>query len=321
MRIADMNWMQVEDYLRNDDRTVLPLGSTEQHGYLSLSVDSLLSERVALEAAEPLGVPVFPVVAYGLTPYFTAFPGSVTLRVETYMRLVRDILDSLFQSGFERIIFVNGHGGNSPADALATEWMMDHPGTRIKFHNWWNAPKTWAKVLEIEAEVLSIAAKKGDMPKFLAKENANQVPSNALLMSSLLVQAVLVATLFSADAFTFALSLCSHLSLLPYLLSAAFMLKLAMTRETYGPADPDHGKDMTVAILATIYGVFLVFAGGMKFLVLSFLIYAPGTLLYLKTRNEQGKQVFTKAEWIVLAVFVVGAVYALMGLITGYITI
>ena len=150
MRITDMNWMQVEEYLKHDDRAVVPLGSTEQHGYLSLSVDSLLAERVALEAAEPLGVPVFPVVAYGLTPYFTAFPGSVTLRVETYMRLIRDILDSLFHSGFKRILFVNGHGGNSPADALATEWMMDHPGTRIKFHNWWNAPKTWAKVQEID---------------------------------------------------------------------------------------------------------------------------------------------------------------------------
>jgi len=150
MRITDMNWMQVEEYLKHDDRAVVPLGSTEQHGYLSLSVDSLLAERVALEAAEPLGVPVFPVVAYGLTPYFTAFPGSVTLRVETYMRLIRDILDSLYHSGFKRVIFVNGHGGNSPADALATEWMMDHPGMRIKFHNWWNAPKTWAKVQEID---------------------------------------------------------------------------------------------------------------------------------------------------------------------------
>jgi arginine:ornithine antiporter / lysine permease len=171
------------------------------------------------------------------------------------------------------------------------------------------------------AEVLSIAAKKGDMPKFLAKENANQVPSNALLMSSLLVQAVLIATLFSADAFTFALSLCSHLSLLPYLLSAAYLLKLVLSWETYKPTDAERNKDLMVAIFATLYSVFLVFAGGTKFLVLSFLIYAPGTLLYLKTRSEQGKQVFTKAEWIIFGLFVVGAVYALMGLITGYITI
>ena len=78
MRITDMNWMQVEEYLKHDDRAVVPLGSTEQHGYLSLSVDSLLAERVAIDAAEPLGVPVFPVVAYGVTPYFGAFPGTVT---------------------------------------------------------------------------------------------------------------------------------------------------------------------------------------------------------------------------------------------------
>lgn len=150
MRIADMNWMQVEEYLKGDDRAVLPLGSTEQHAYLSLSVDSILAARVAEDAAEPLSVPVFPVVSYGLTPYFQSYPGTVTLRIETYVRLVRDILDSFYQMGFRRILIVNGHGGNSPADALATEWMADHPGTRVKFHNWWNAPATWAKVQEID---------------------------------------------------------------------------------------------------------------------------------------------------------------------------
>ena len=150
MRITDMNWMQVEDYLKHDDRAVLPLGSTEQHAYLSLSVDSILSERVALDAADPLGVPVFPVQAYGVTPYFREYPGTVSLRVETYVRLVRDILDSLAHSGFRRILIVNGHGGNAPADALATEWMADNPGVQIKFHNWWNAPKTWAKVQAID---------------------------------------------------------------------------------------------------------------------------------------------------------------------------
>src|SRR6266702_5518027 len=88
MRISEMNWMMVEEYLTRDDRAVLPLGSTEQHAYLSLSVDSILAERLAVEAAEPLGVPVFPVLAYGITPYFRAFPGSITLRVDTYLRVV-----------------------------------------------------------------------------------------------------------------------------------------------------------------------------------------------------------------------------------------
>ncbi|MET0531307.1 MAG: creatininase family protein, partial [Microvirga sp.] len=76
MKINDMNWLQVEEYLKSDDRAVVPLGSTEQHAFLSLSVDSILAERVATEAAAPIGVPVFPVLAYGITPYFGAFPGT-----------------------------------------------------------------------------------------------------------------------------------------------------------------------------------------------------------------------------------------------------
>src|SRR5882672_10667194 len=89
MKIIEMNWMQVEAYLRRDDRAVVPIGSTEQHAYLRLTVDCILPERVAAEAAEPLGVPVFPVVAYGVTPYFREFPGSISLRVETHLALVR----------------------------------------------------------------------------------------------------------------------------------------------------------------------------------------------------------------------------------------
>jgi creatinine amidohydrolase len=150
VRISDMNWMQVEDYLRRDDRAILPLGSTEQHSYLRLTVDCILPERVAAEAAEPLGVPVFPVVAYGVTPYFRSFPGSISLRVETHLAVVRDILDSLAQSGFRRILVVNGHGGNSAVQQYLPEWTADHPRCRVMFHNWWNAPRTWAKVQEID---------------------------------------------------------------------------------------------------------------------------------------------------------------------------
>jgi creatinine amidohydrolase len=150
MRIGEMNWMQVESYLRSDDRCVVPLGSTEQHAQLSLSVDSILSERVAVDAAEPLGVPVFPVLAYGITPYFQDYPGTVSLRMETYLHLVRDILDGLYRSGFRRILLCNGHGGNSPAGAFAIEWMVDHPGARVRFHNWWNAPKTFELVQQTD---------------------------------------------------------------------------------------------------------------------------------------------------------------------------
>lgn len=150
MKIRDMNWMQVESYLKGDDRAIVPLGSTEQHAYLSLSVDSILSERVAAEAAEPLGVPVFPRVNYGITPYFTAFPGTINLRTQTYLALIGDILDSLAHSGFKRILLVNGHGGNSPAQSLVMEWMARHTDVCVRWHNWWIGPKTLARIKEID---------------------------------------------------------------------------------------------------------------------------------------------------------------------------
>ncbi|KUF09980.1 creatininase family protein [Pseudoponticoccus marisrubri] len=150
MRIAEMNWFEVERYLETDDRCVLPLGSTEQHAYLSLSVDSILSEKVGADAADPLGVPVFPAIPYGLTPYFMDFPGSVSLRLTTYAALVRDVLDSLYKTGFRRVLIVNGHGGNSPVQPATMEWMEDNPGARCRFHDWWRAPQTWACVQEID---------------------------------------------------------------------------------------------------------------------------------------------------------------------------
>src|SRR2546423_14031520 len=119
MRVWDCNWMQLEDYLARDDRIVLPLGSTEQHAYLSLGTDSILAERVSVEAAEPLGVPVLPALPYGLTPYFGAFPGSPTLRVETFLAVLGDLLDSLHGQGFRRFLLVNGHGGETARGALA----------------------------------------------------------------------------------------------------------------------------------------------------------------------------------------------------------
>jgi creatinine amidohydrolase len=150
MRIADMDWRMVEDWTRHDDRCVLPLGSTEQHAGLSLATDAILAERIAVEAADDLSIPVFPVLPYGLTPYFSGFPGTVTLRVATFAALLRDVLDSLKGSGFRRILIVNGHGGNQPAAAIAQEWMMDHPDARVRFHDWWRAPLTLAAVQRID---------------------------------------------------------------------------------------------------------------------------------------------------------------------------
>src|SRR4029450_2294181 len=117
VRVQDCNWMQLEDYLRRDDRIVLPLGSTEQHAYLSLATDNILAERVSVEAAGPRGAPVLPGQPSGITPRFAAYPGSPTLRVETFLAVVTDLLDSLSGQGFGRILIVHGHRGAPHARA------------------------------------------------------------------------------------------------------------------------------------------------------------------------------------------------------------
>lgn len=150
MKIEDLTWAMVETLVKKEKRAILPLGSVEQHGKLSLGTDMILARKVALEAAEPLGVPVYPVLAYGVAPYFAAYPGTVSLKMGTYLRLVEDILDSLYQSGHRQILIVNGHGGNAFAGGFAQEWLRTHDDARVRLHNWWAAPQTWERVQTVE---------------------------------------------------------------------------------------------------------------------------------------------------------------------------
>jgi arginine:ornithine antiporter/lysine permease len=171
------------------------------------------------------------------------------------------------------------------------------------------------------AEVLFVAAKDDDMPRFLRRENTHGVPVAALVMTSVLISAVLAVTLFSDDAFTFTLKLCSSLSLIPYLLAAAYALQIGVRGETYETAPEGRGKELVFAANATVYTAFLIVAAGLEFLLLSFIIYAPGTILFVMTRRERGRRVFSPAELVLFVVAVVLAVLGIVGLATGLITI
>jgi creatinine amidohydrolase len=111
---------------------------------LSLGTDAILCELAAAAAAAPLGVPVLPALPFGLTPAFTAYPGTINLREATYLALVRDVIDSLLDQGFRRILLVNGHGGNVPAGNLAQEWAGEHPDCQVLFHGWLIDPAIWS---------------------------------------------------------------------------------------------------------------------------------------------------------------------------------
>lgn len=152
MKVADMTWMQIEEYLSEDDRCVVPLGSTEQHAYISMATDSILAEKVATDAAAPLGIPVFPVLAYGITPYFMAYPGTVTLSPATYERILVEILRSVRRHGFRRILVLNGHGGNSPARPATEAWADGKDDVELRWHDWWRAPRVRAAIDGIDPD-------------------------------------------------------------------------------------------------------------------------------------------------------------------------
>ena len=171
------------------------------------------------------------------------------------------------------------------------------------------------------AEVPFMAAKEQIMPRFLATENKNGVPAIALWMTSGFIQLFLVVTLFSQYAFTLALELTSSLSLIPYLLVAGYGFKLALTRETYDRNSKQRNRDLIIGAIAILYSLAMIYAGGLKYLLLSALIYAPGTLLFYLARREQRKKVFTFGEWIIFSIAVIAALSALYSLATGHIVI
>ena len=172
------------------------------------------------------------------------------------------------------------------------------------------------------AEVLFAAAKTKDMPKAFVKENKNKVPVVALWATNIIVQLIVITTYWSRDAFSLMLNLTSAMALIPFLLVAGYGLQLTKRREGYDVRPEERTRDLVIAIVATAYTAFLLYAGGMKFIVLSAVLYAPGTALYFWCRREQDLPVFTKAsDWIIFGLAVVGAVIGIYWIATGYITI
>ncbi|WP_330210777.1 arginine-ornithine antiporter [Pseudomonas sp. AM4(2022)] len=171
------------------------------------------------------------------------------------------------------------------------------------------------------AEIMFAAAKDHTMPAFLRKENANHVPVNALWLTNAMVQIFLVITLFSASTYLSLIYLATSMILVPYLWSAAYALLLAVRGETYENALKERKKDLFIGAIALIYAIWLLYAGGTKYLLLSALLYAPGAILFAKAKRELGKPIFTPVEKLIFAAVVIGALVAAYGLYDGFLTL
>lgn len=139
MRLEDLNWMDVETYLKSEDRLMLVLGACEQHAYLSLLTDIKIPLALADAASRQTGVLVAPPLNFGISPYFLAYPGTFSLRVATLVAVVEDVLYSAYGQGFRRILILNGHGGNAPVRAHLNEIINRYSGLKLNWYDWWTS--------------------------------------------------------------------------------------------------------------------------------------------------------------------------------------
>lgn len=173
------------------------------------------------------------------------------------------------------------------------------------------------------AEVLSAAARSKDMPKVFATENKNKVPAAALWLTNIIVQLFVISTYWSNDAFALMLNLTSVMSLIPFILVAAYGVLIARRGETYEVRPQERRRDALITGIALLYTLWLIFAGGLKFLLLSAILYGPGSLLYFWARSDQGKGLFftRPIDWVLFLAAVAGCIAGIYGLAAGYITI
>lgn len=139
MRFSELNWFDIESYLQNDDRLMLILGACEQHGYLSLLTDSNIPQALADTASQQTGVLVAPPLNFGASPYFLAYPGTISLRIATLMDVVEDTIRSVYRQGFRRLLVLNGHGGNDPVRGRLYELANELPDLRVAWYAWWQS--------------------------------------------------------------------------------------------------------------------------------------------------------------------------------------
>jgi len=149
MLLEDLSWMDVERYLERDDRVVVVIGACEQHGYLSLLTDVRIPLEVAREACRREGVLIAPPLPFAISPNFIAYPGTLSLQPETFVTVVRELVEGLLAQGFHRVLVSNGHGGNT---GLLTPLLIElgnaHPDAHLVLFQYWLSPTVAAAFQE-----------------------------------------------------------------------------------------------------------------------------------------------------------------------------
>ncbi|WP_083603042.1 basic amino acid/polyamine antiporter [Bowdeniella nasicola] len=211
-------------------------------------------------------------------------------------------------------------GMAEPAMAGILESVIGRPGTIIVsvglVISLFGALLAW---ILIPVEIMQVAGEDGTMPKVFGKLNEQGSPSAALWLTSVCMQVTLILTGFMGEGvYKSMISLASALILVPYLLSALYATYLAFTKSTYENDPSSRSRDLVLGVIASIYGVWLLYGAGLNYLLLAALLYAPGLIIHAWARRERGEKVFNStAEMVLAGLLVVAAIVAGVMLSTG----
>lgn len=147
MQLHLSSWPEVEAYLARSKAILIPVGSTEQHGPTGLiGTDALCAEYLARRAGDEAGLLIGPTFPVGQAQHHMGFPGTMTLRPSTMIAAMTDWANSLRRHGFERIYWLNGHGGNTGTISAAITAIYhdttfgEASAIRCLSRNWWELP-------------------------------------------------------------------------------------------------------------------------------------------------------------------------------------
>jgi creatinine amidohydrolase len=142
MELAKSTWKQVKKYLESNKTVIIPIGSTEQHGPTGIfCTDFIIPERIAIRACEKTKTLVTPTISFGMSNHHLGFPGTISLNPTTLVKVIDDVVSSLYRNGFRNFLFVNGHGGNnSTVEAAFSEIREKLPEARMRLISWYKLP-------------------------------------------------------------------------------------------------------------------------------------------------------------------------------------
>ncbi|MDA7027353.1 arginine-ornithine antiporter [Bacillus sp. CLL-7-23] len=205
-------------------------------------------------------------------------------------------------------------GLNSPSMAYVLEEVVGKWGaTLVNLGLVISVLGAWLGWTLLAAELPYIAAKDGILPKMFAKENKNNAPVNSLIMTNVLIQIFLLTFLVSEEPYNFAFSMASSTILIPYLFSALYQMKYSLQKK--------ETKHVVIGLIAAIYGVWLLYAAGLSYLVLTSVLYSLGIFVYAYAQRENNRKAFNGLEMTWAVIFLITAVVAIFMLSTGNISI